>query len=408
MRKVFFALLVWGVLLTTATAQQMLQLWYNGQCVLTRDIARVDSITVSFNNFKPADSYGCIAQMIDGCMEIANEVGVCKIGDPYDRQQSGDVAMAKNCVECRYSFSSRNCFRNNIASIRNTYYGSLDGTVAEQSLSALVASVNPELDGRVRTAISEADEAINNMPQPFCLHIGSEETEIAAAKCQDLFSVLSDLKKYVEGEPAINQDSKFDPIIARYVDAVVLPSYVELRDATARLYSKVADFYANPSDEAFAQIAQSWLKAHAAFNKTEAYLFGPMAEYGLDPNMDSWPLDAEALKNMLASGNFDGLTWEGDYDEDDADISIAQSLRGFHTLEFLVFRNGKACTTHDTADSAADVVYGESNAANWRGYMLKVAALLRNDAASLYKYWTEGSGHYGGKSYAAWFKSHRL
>ncbi len=407
MKKVFLAWLVWGVLLTTATAQQMLQLWQNGQCIFTRDIATVDSITVNYN-FKVADSYECIGQMIYGCMDIANEVGLSKILDPYDRQQSGHVVEAKDAVECRNSFSSRDCFRNNIASIRNTYYGSLDGSVAEQSLSRLVASVNPALDEQVRTAITEADNAVNNIMQPFYNHIGDEQSKVASEMCEELFSALTSLQKYVRNEPTINKDSRFDPIIARFVDAVVLPSYAELRSATETLYHNVADFYANPSDEAFEAVAQGWLAAHTAFNKTEAFLFGPMDEYGLDPNMDSWPLDAEALKNVLASGNFNGLDWEGDYDEDDADIPIAQSLRGFHTLEYLVFRNGMPRTTHDTADSAADVVYDESNAANWRGYMLTVAALLRKGASSLYDYWTKGGERYNGLSYAAWFKSHRL
>lgn len=398
MRKVFLAWLVWGVLITTATAQQMLQLWQNGQCIFTRDIATVDSITV---NFRAADSYRCIGKMIDGCIDIADEVG-SKILTPYVLQQSGHGAMAKDAVECRYSFSSRECFRNNIASIRNAYYGSLDGTVAEQSLSRLVASVNPDLDDKVRTAVTAADDAINGIMQPFFNHLADEQCETAAEKCTELSSVLSQLKKYVEIEPAINKDSKFDPIIVRYVDAVVLPSYAELRSATASLYYNVADFYANPSDEAFEGIAQGWFVAHAAFNKTEAYLFGPMSDYGLDPNIDSWPCDREQMNSLLKSGKPDADCGNGSSDE------LMQNLRGFHTLEYLVFRNGMPRTTHDTADSAADVVYDESNAANWRGYMLTVAALLRKDASSLYDYWTKGSERYNGLSYAAWFKSHRL
>jgi hypothetical protein len=63
---------------------------------------------------------------------------------------------------------------------------------------------------------------------------------------------------------------------------------------------------------------------------------------GLDPNMDSWPLDQAQIAQILKSQNFSGLNWEdGDSDEK---IEGAQSLRGFHTLEYLIFKDGKART----------------------------------------------------------------
>ena len=52
----------------------------------------------------------------------------------------------------------------------------------------------------------------------------------------------------------------------------------------------------------------------------------------------------DALKNTLASGKFDNLTWEGEFDEDDETIAAVQNVRGFHTLEFLLFYNGKPRT----------------------------------------------------------------
>ena len=71
-------------------------------------------------------------------------------------------------------------------------------------------------------------------------------------------------------------------------------------------------------------------------------LFGPVDELGLDPNMDSWPLDQSQIVQILKSQDFSNLNWkEG---ESDDKIESAQSLRGFHTLEFLIFKDGKART----------------------------------------------------------------
>ena len=60
---------------------------------------------------------------------------------------------------------------------------------------------------------------------------------------------------------------------------------------------------------------------------------------GLDPNMDSWPLDQNAIVQNLNTGSFDDLDWS-DGDSDDV-IEAAQNLRGFHTLEFLLFKDGQ-------------------------------------------------------------------
>ena len=38
------------------------------------------------------------------------------------------------------------------------------------------------------------------------------------------------------------------------------------------------------------------------------------------------------------------MEWSGDYSEDSEAISAAQNVRGFHTLEFLLFKDGQART----------------------------------------------------------------
>ena len=86
------------------------------------------------------------------------------------------------------------------------------------------------------------------------------------------------------------------------------------------------------------------MQAREPWEMSEAFLFGPVADLGLDPNMDSWPLDAAALKNILSNGNFQELEWEGEFDEEDETISAAQNVRGFHTLEFLLFYMGEPRT----------------------------------------------------------------
>ncbi|MDE6332566.1 MAG: peptidase M75, partial [Muribaculaceae bacterium] len=83
----------------------------------------------------------------------------------------------------------------------------------------------------------------------------------------------------------------------------------------------------------------AWLEAREPWEKSEAFLFGPVDALGLDPNMDSWPLDQDNIVQILNSGNYDNLDWS-DSDDDDT-IEAVQSVRGFHTLEFLLFKDGQ-------------------------------------------------------------------
>lgn len=70
--------------------------------------------TVSYNNgdsyaafFKGQDALLSVQQLIDGCADIANEVGTAKIGDPYDLYVSGQTEKALYAVESWYSWPSR-------------------------------------------------------------------------------------------------------------------------------------------------------------------------------------------------------------------------------------------------------------------------------------------------------------
>lgn len=209
-----------------------------------------------------------------------------------------------------------------------------------------------------------------------------------------------DNKKEDETSEITIQDSEYDAIINQYVDKVVLPTYNDLKTKNSALYQAVVAFGDAPSNANFQAICDAWLAAREPWESSEAFLFGPVADYGLDPNMDSWPLDQEAIVNMLTSQQWNDMKWTGDYNEDDEAIAAAQNVRGFHTLEFLAFRDGKARTLNDAATDgeAANSVYNESNATAWAQYMRNTAQLLVDDVTLLCDAWNNG--------YATTFKNH--
>lgn len=285
----------------------------------------------------------CIDELVDGCITIADEVGNAKIGEPYNHYVSGNTTEALYAVESWYSWHSRDDYTNNIWSIRNAYYGSLDGSIHANSLSALVAQTNADLDSQVKDAIVNAASAIQAIPQPFRNNINSNEARNAMDVCGDLTSILENLKSYVNSTyTSDSYDETLDAIVDNYVDAVVLPTYQALMEKNNALFAAVTAFRSNPSNTNFDLACEAWLVAREPWEKSEAFLFGPVDVLGLDPNMDSWPLDQDNIVQILKSGNFDGLEW-GTGDNDEA-IEAAQNVRGFHTLEFLLFKDGNPRT----------------------------------------------------------------
>lgn len=295
----------------------------------------------------------CVQQIIEGCADIANEVGTAKIGEPRDLWEKGSYKDAVYAVESWYSFHSIDDYTNNILSIRNAVYGTRNGEQAALSVASYLKANNVSLYNSLVTKITAAVNAIQGIKSPLRSFLGSNTVLAAQNACSALEKVLTnDLKPVMMA--ASEEDLK--PIIINYTDNVVLPTYADLLADNTALNTAIRTL-ANTANEyqagtktvadvnlAFKAAAAQWITAREPWETSEAFLFGPVADKGLDPNMDSWPLDVDALKNTLASGKFDNLTWEGEFDENDETIAAVQNVRGFHTLEFLLFYNGKPRT----------------------------------------------------------------
>jgi uncharacterized iron-regulated protein len=347
----------------------------------------------------------CVEQIIDGCLDISDEVGTAKMGDPYDLFKSGQTEKALYSVESWYSWHSREDYSNNIRSIRNAYFGTRNGEVAPASLATVIKANNPQLDTQVRNAIDEAVRTIEAIPHPFRNNIGDPAVKTAMDACEMLNETLEDLKGYIQRTAKVNTDAVLQPVLETYVNDVVLPTYKDLKEKNAALYAAARAFADAPSDRMFENVCEAWLEAREPWETSEAFLFGPVDALGLDPNMDSWPLDQEAIVNILNSGEFDNLTW-GDGDDDDA-IEAVQSVRGFHTMEFLAFKNGEARTINGgTSTDPKDLDYTASNAKSWGNYMVQVGKLLQQDAELLYESWTQS--YEGGKAYKDLFLNHSI
>ena len=172
----------------------------------------------------------------------------------------------------------------------------------------------------------------------------------------------------------------------QYINGVVYPTYKNLAASADDLYQEAVNvkskFEAGTLTDADVEAACDAFKtAREYWEKSEAFLFGPVADFSLDPSMDSWPLSVQDIKQILASG----------------ETPQSEDVKGYHSLEYLLFSDG------ESRNVTSDEEYN-ANPAGWRTYMQKVAQLLKEDGQAAYDWWfTTPYEQYGNKTFSEYF-----
>lgn len=109
-------------------------------------------------------------EIIQGCIDIADEVGNTKIGRPH----MGSTTEDKNYIESPYSLNSIEDFADNIRSVSNAYLGTRGSSVSDY-----VKSMDSDVDMKVRQAITDAINAIERIQEPFAKYASGTESEAA-------------------------------------------------------------------------------------------------------------------------------------------------------------------------------------------------------------------------------------
>ncbi len=126
--------------------------------------------------------------IVDGCIDITDEVGTQKIGKPYTGEDM-------NYIESPYSHKSITDFHDNMISVENAYMGGIEGRRDEtKSLHAYIKTVNPSLDTRIVNAIRNAQDKISAMRSPFVQYYTDASAGEAMDACTELVDVLTEAK----------------------------------------------------------------------------------------------------------------------------------------------------------------------------------------------------------------------
>ena len=140
---------------------------------------------------------------------------------------------------------------------------------------------------------------------------------------------------------------------------VITETYVDLTSKASTLYDLTIVLNGSQTAVNLDNARNAWRDTRVPWEKSEGFLFGPVDTKGIDPAIDSWPVNVADLDAVLSSS--DVLT------ESYVDGIIGE-LKGFHTIEYLLW------------GSTGNKQIGDFTAREYE-YLLAVTENLKNKTA---------------------------
>lgn len=208
-----------------------------------------------------------------------------------------------------------------------------------------------------------------------------------------LGAMLASCNKDNPSENGLTENQKkMASVVENYVPNVVYGTYKALADETENLYNALKA----ASQKGVSALTQSdidaicatFLNARKYWEQSEAFLYGPATTFGIDPHIDTWPLDVEALATALSNADQVAML-EGEDGIGYAGAKLGQELLGFHGIEFIIFREGKNRTVAALKSKETDEAFVKYNVTGEQElvYATAVAGDLRDNCYRLYASW---------------------
>lgn len=191
------------------------------------------------------------------------------------------------------------------------------------------------------------------------------------------------------GDVTSDKEAAFQRAMEPYVKNTVVATYSRMADEGMVLLDKCEKILA--AQEAgqdysalMAEAGTAWRAMRKEWEQSEAFLYGPAATHNIDPHIDSWPLDFNAMNALLndaaqmAELEAEGGSYVGD--------KLGYALKGFHAAEYLLFESvivdGRAVGTGKM--HAANLTHPEAV------YLLGIVEDLTQQAILLEDCWNGG------------------
>ena len=163
-----------------------------------------------------------------------------------------------------------------------------------------------------------------------------------------------------------------EAIVKQYLNHTVYPTYASLAEKTDALVENLEALKANKTQANVNAATVTFLEARKWWEMSEAFLFGAASDFGIDPHIDSWPLDEDAFNNVMASPNMIAAL-ATDEDGMVAGEQLGNALLGFHGIEFILFREGQPRNVNEITDDMMTYIVAVSRDLRNRCFQLEVS-----------------------------------
>ena len=167
---------------------------------------------------------------------------------------------------------------------------------------------------------------------------------------------------------------------------VILDDYQQLLDRGQDLESAIVTLSGDITPGNVEKAREAWKAAREPWESSEGFLYGPVDTEGIDPSIDSWPVDTSGIEAIIGS-------------PDEIDTQYAAqldgTLKGYHTMEYLLFTiGGDSVPAEETADYlASDPRLVE--------YLHAIIVDFNAQVGKLVVFWSPGESDYAGELAAA-------
>ena len=143
-------------------------------------------------------------------------------------------------------------------------------------------------------------------------------------------------------EVTSDKEAALQQAVTPYVNNTVIATYSNMANAGMTLLAQAEQILDKvEKGEDYTQLIKdadaSWRLMRKYWEQSEAFLYGPASSHNIDPHIDSWPLDFNAMNALLndaarmAQIEEEGGAYVGD--------KLGYALKGFHAAEYLLFES---------------------------------------------------------------------
>ena len=145
-------------------------------------------------------------------------------------------------------------------------------------------------------------------------------------------------------------------VITKLADDVIVATYQELEMTDPAEADRAIDAL-NGSDDlssgTLTNAQNAWKATREPWERSEGFLIGPVDSLGIDPRLDTWPLNTTDLATAIGSG---------------FSSSASEDVQGFHTLEYLLFGDGVSNNNRSTELNSDELAYVKALAADFASH----------------------------------------